>query len=65
MNYPDAEMTEVEIPEDFLSHFYLGCCTADRDPNYACSSPGSEYSDFNVWDRSLSTDQLVRWTTCK
>ncbi len=56
-------MTGVDIPEDFLTKVYLGRCSYDY--KFACSSPESQYTDFNVWDRFLSTEDLVKWTTCQ
>ncbi len=63
MDRPDPDMTGVHIPRDFLSKFYLGRCQHDH--GFACSSPESEYTDFNVWDRALDTEELVEWTTCR
>ncbi len=63
VNRPDPEMTEVALPERFLSEFFLGRCSYSH--KFACSSPESEYTDLNIWDRSLSMDQLVKWTTCQ
>ncbi len=56
-------MDRVDIPEDFLSKIYLGRCGYDY--NYACASPEGRIADFNVWDRFLSTEQLMDWTSCK
>ena len=42
---------------------YIGRCYYEF--KYACSSPESQYTDFNIWDRALSEEELVRWTTCK
>ncbi len=56
-------MTEVDLPESFLSRFFLGRCSYAGE--YACSSPESQYADLNIWDRFLSTEQLVNWTMCR
>ncbi len=42
---------------------YIGRCSFDH--NYACSSPEGKITDFNIWDRFLSTEELIDWTTCK
>ncbi len=63
INHPDPEMTLVDIPEDFLEKIYLGRCAYDF--NYACSSPESQYTDLNIWDKFLSTEKLMQWTTCQ
>ncbi len=64
VNHPDPEMTQVYIPEDFLTKVYLGRCS-NVDKKYACSSPESQYTDFNIWDRFLSTEELIKWTSCQ
>ncbi len=59
----DPEMTGVIIPEDILSKTFLGRC--NNEVMFACSSPEAQYTDFNMWDRALTTEELVKWTTCK
>ena len=56
-------MTNVTVPEDFLSMVLIGRC--NRRFRYACSIPEGQYTDFNIWDRFLETDQLIEWTKCK
>ncbi len=63
INRADPEMTEVEFPDDFLSKVFVGRCSYDF--NNGCSSPEGRITDFNIWDRFLSTEQLIEWTTCK
>ncbi len=58
----DDLIPDVSIPEDFLSKFWIGRCPYDV--KYACSSPGSSYTDVNIWDRALSQDEVSSWTTC-
>ncbi len=60
---PDPEMTDVKLPDSFLSDFYLGRCNYDEE--YSCSSPESKFTDLNIWDRLLSTQDLLDWTTCR
>ncbi len=62
-NHPDEEMTQVEIPKDFLSKVFLG--RASYDYKYSASSPESQYADLNIWDRFLTTEELVKWTVCE
>ncbi len=62
-NHPDPEMTHVQIPEDFLSKVFLGRCSNEY--KYACSSPEGQYTDLNIWDRFLSAEELIQWTTCR
>lgn len=56
-------MTQVEIPKDFLSKVFLG--RASYDYKYSASSPESQYADLNIWDRFLTTEELVKWTVCE
>lgn len=57
-------MTEVDLPESFLTKFFLGSCSYGKS-KYACSSPAGKYTDLNIWDKFLSNEQLISWTTCK
>jgi hypothetical protein len=56
-------MTEVVLREDFLQHVYIARCNFDF--KMTCSGPEGEISDFNIWDRALSLEELEDWTTCK
>lgn len=47
-------MTEVQIPEDFLSKTVIGGSAAE-----------GMVADFNAWDRALSEQELADWTSCK
>ena len=61
INHADPNVRNVQIPEDFLSHIQLGACSYD---SASCISPEGELSDFNVWDRFLSDEEVLQWTTC-
>ena len=65
INGPDPEMTLVDIPERFLQHIYIGSCSYINLKNFGCSSPEGLITDFNIWDKFLSTKELEDWTTCK
>ena len=60
---PDPEMTEVQIPTDFLNKTYIGRCS--KNSEYACAPPGGQYTDLNIWDSFLDTEQLLSWTRCR
>ncbi len=62
-NHPDPDMTEVEIPEDFLSSVFLG--RSNYDYKFYGSSPQSQYTDLNIWNKFLGEEELVAWTTCQ
>ena len=63
INYPDKEMTMVDIPEDFLSKVYLARCSFDY--KFTCSTPEGQISDFNIWKRALTQREAEDWTTCR
>ena len=62
-NHPDEELTDVQFPEDFLSKLFLG--RGSYDYKFSASSPESQYTDLNIWDRFLTEEELVGWTTCQ
>lgn len=60
--YPQ-DLSQVVIPSDFLNKVYLGRCSFDF--KKTCSTPEGELSDFNVWSRALSVDEMTAWTSCR
>jgi hypothetical protein len=56
-------LQNVTIPSNFLHKTYLGMCAQDY--NGGCSGPEGQISDFNVWDRALTEEEMVDWTTCR
>ncbi len=56
-------MTEVEIPENFLSKIYIARCAFDY--KFTCSTPEGQISDFNIWKRALTQEEAEDWTTCR
>ena len=63
INFADEGMTKVHIPNDFLSKIYLGRCSFDY--KNSCSSPEGQITDFNIWDRPLTAEEAIEFTTCK
>ncbi len=63
VNYADDGLSQMAIPDDMLTHVYLGRCSH----NYSnhCSLLGGQISDFNVWDRALSEEEAKDWTSCR
>ncbi len=62
LNHPEPLLSQMSLPEDFLDHVYVGRCLSDTP---GCSSPEGEYSDLNVWSRSLTEEELSDWTGCR
>ena len=58
-------MAEYELDED-LNEIFLARPSAD-DSTIQTFKQSSipKIADFNIWNRSLSTDQMMRWTGCK
>lgn len=56
------EMKTLEFPEDILSKVYLASCALDY--KGGCTGPEGEVSDFNMWDRTLTVDEMIGFTTC-
>ena len=63
INDPEMDLKGVEIPEDFLSKVYIARCNFDY--KNTCSSPEGQVSDFNIWSKSLSVDEMKDWTSCR
>ena len=63
VNRPDPKMTQVQIPDYFLSKVLLGRC--NRDFQHGCSPPGGQFTDLNIWDSFLEEDELKDWTKCR
>ena len=53
----------IAMNRTFLKEAYIKTCLVQQD---ICVT-GSEVrvTDFNIWDKALSSDELVKWTTCR
>ena len=58
--YIDPNLKEQGLNVAQLSWAELGRC-GDAD----CTTPGANYTDYNVWLGELSDQELIDWTTCK
>ena len=63
MNGPQPNLISTVIPPDFLTKVYLGRCAFDYKPG--CTTPGGLITDFNIWNRALTEQEAVDWTSCK
>ena len=50
------------IPGDFLSKVTVGRCVNDTAD---CSRHGGMFSDFNIWSRPLTKQEMLDWTSCR
>ena len=62
INFVDKNVAELKVPKDLLLRVFLLGCVEDR---INCNNPGSMVTDFNMWNRSLGDDELIKWTTCR
>jgi hypothetical protein len=45
---------------------YLGRCNSDNPDPYWCLLPENhQLSDFNIWSKALSVNEMEDWTTCR
>ena len=63
LNYNHEELTQLDWPEDILSQIYLARCSFDF--KGSCSGPEGQVSDFNVWRKPLSLEEMTAFTTCQ
>ena len=62
INFVDKNLAELKVPKELLLRVFLMRCINDRSD---CNNPGSMVTDFNMWDRSMGDDELMKWTTCR
>ena len=54
--------TEVNATTELLLKVNLLKCIKDHDQ---CIAPGAAITEFNIWDRSTSVEEMVAWTECR
>ena len=62
-NIIDDSLRNLVFPENFLSLIYLGRCNYNF--SGSCASHGAQITDFNIWDRALSEQEMSQWTKCQ
>ena len=64
INYIDDNLKDLKkVPVEFLLQVYLMRCANDYEKE--CNNFGAEMTDFNMWSRSLSDQELFDWTSCE
>ena len=64
INYIDDNLKDLKkVPVEFLLQVYLMRCANDYEKE--CNNFGAQMTDFNMWSRSLSDQELFDWTSCK
>ncbi len=51
------------VPDDWLKNVYVGMCPLGG--TYSCSRHSGEVTDFNIWSRAMSKEEMLAWTSCK
>ena len=62
IDYNHEELTQLQFPDDLLSHVYIGRCAFDF--KGSCTGPEGQLTDFNMWKRALALDEMRDFTTC-
>ena len=64
VNYErDSNLLDMRVPLELLQKVLLMRCLLQSVPD--CTMPGGLITDFNIWDRSFTADNMQRWTTCQ
>ena len=63
INHKDKRLENVQLPTDLLDKIYLGRCPWDHTDS--CSKHNGKFADFNLWDRPLSEQEMLDWTSCR
>ncbi len=62
VNFTDLNIRNSQYPDNFLDYVHLGRCFND---DARCSAPEGEFTDFNIWKRYLTEQELKDWTSCR
>ena len=63
VNFVDENLKDLEVPINLLLKVHLLRCNNGYDLD--CTTPGGMVTDFNIWDRAFSPEELTDWTTCR
>ena len=53
----------IAVNKTFLNETYITNCTRQQD--ICLTDSEASITDLNIWDKALSSDELVKWTTCR
>ena len=57
INHSDKDLTDLEIPSNFLDIIHIGRSTVHFDYG--------NITDVNIWNRALTLDEMLGWTNCR
>ena len=64
INYErDVHLLDMTVPLELLQKVLLMRCLTGSKAD--CTMPGGLITDFNIWDRSFSVEDMQKWTTCQ
>ena len=58
----DNNLRDLTVPLELIHKVLLMRCPWGNMPD--CTMPGGMITDFNIWDRSFSAEDMKKWTTC-
>ena len=61
INHVDEKISNLKVPTNLLDMIYVGRCEVETK---SCSDHSGDFTDINIWDRSLSVDEMIGWTNC-
>ena len=59
----DVHLQDMTVPLELIHKVLLMRCPSGDMPD--CTMPGGMITDFNIWDRSFSSEDMKKWTTCR
>ena len=63
VNYAKGQLNELNFPRDVMSYIYIGKCAFEFQGS--CTGPEGELSDFNMWNKALSVQEMIAFTSCR
>ena len=63
VNFVDENLKDLEVPLSLLLKVYLLRCNNAYELD--CTTPGGMVTDFNMWDRAFTPEDLQDWTSCR
>ena len=58
----DNHVQHVFLPDNLLDLIYIGRCVNKKD---SCSQHAGDITDVNLWNRALSLQEMIDWTSCQ
>jgi hypothetical protein len=59
----DENLSDLTVPIELLLKVHLLRCLNDYELD--CTTPGAKVTDFNIWDKTLTAEEMIKWTSCE